>query len=920
MTREKTIARAMRVVFSGSIALGFGLHAATAFAEDANTIPRVEITGSAIKRIAVEGALPVQQISQEAIARSGATTITELIQKLPAMQGFTIEAIAAGTNSGGRTSASLHDIGSEYTLVLLNGRRVAPAPGLGSAVNLNSIPLSAVERVEVLTDGASALYGSDAIAGVVNFILKKNYKGGTIDAEYVVPQKAGGASWNFGGMFGFGDLDEDRYNVLMSFRHDSQEQMKATQRDFAKTAYIPFGFNGNSYIYDRTSTATVPANVTVRFTTASKLPAISFSPYLKKNGTCPSMNVVSLTNNNVTTYQCAFDFVQQVEIVPESQRDSFFTTGRFKLNNDVTLFADLALSRFDLTARIASNPVPFTVPVTSQYYKDYVLPYLTPAQAAAVTTASGNYRAFDWGTRDSQTLTDSTHLVFGAEADLAGWNISSAVTLSKNEIDERYVGGYMRNTEFRNMLNNRSFDPFAPIGAQSDATKELIAASIYHGSIRTASSKLTGIDARASRELFALPGGAASLALGADYRQYKYVQTPSAAAVNGDVYNFSANPAYDMKRDTTGLFTEFLAPVIKDVELTASLRYDTYSAISDAIQGRDVGKSESASTYKISARYQPVNTLMLRGSFGTGFKAPSMLDIAQPLVAAGVTAGNYSCPIPDPILCRPGKAQYNVYSGGNEGLKPEKSEQYSIGFRFEPTSSVNIGADLWQVKIRDAVSSVSEQQAFGDPVKYRELFSTFTEPSTGNTYWAYKSLSINIGRAVTRGIDWDFTVRQKFGFGTVTVNGNGTHLLKSDYTLPGTENEWTNSMNFFGINNAVSFRNIARLGVTLETGPLTNVLTANYRNGYTDAEATARNLGTNTNELIRLHVPSYATLDWQGKYAISKTWEVRGGIKNLLDKAPPLSLRASSGHQVGFDPRYADMFGRTFYLSSSMKF
>ena len=173
---------------------GSVLFAGQAFAqEQQQQVQRVEITGSAIKRIAVEGALPVQRLSAETIAKTGATNVAELVQALPAMQGFTVDAIASGTNSGGRVSASIHDIGEEYTLVLLNGRRVAPQ-GSGSAVNLNAIPLSAVERVEILTDGASALYGSDAIAGVINFILKKGATDWEINAKYSRPEQSGGAS------------------------------------------------------------------------------------------------------------------------------------------------------------------------------------------------------------------------------------------------------------------------------------------------------------------------------------------------------------------------------------------------------------------------------------------------------------------------------------------------------------------------------------------------------------------------------------------------------------------------------------------------------------------------------------------------------------------------------------------------------
>ena len=878
---------------------------------------RVEITGSSIKRIAVEGAIPIQRLTQEQIAKSGATNVAELIQALPAMQGFTISAIAAGTNSGGRVSASIHDIGEDYTLVLLNGRRLAPQ-GSGSAVNLQAIPMSAVERVEVVTDGASALYGSDAIAGVVNFILKRNQQGGDIEANYTQPaDSSAGKSKYVSGSFGWGDLDTQGFNVLAAFRHDEQTQLKATDRSFAKSAYVPFNHNGTRYIYDRTSTATVPANVSVTFN--GGLPSIGFSPYLKQHGTCPELNFESI-NNSGANQNCAFDFVSTIEVVPENKRDSLFLKGTLKLNDNFKLFSDIAYSRFDLTARIAPNTAPFSIATNSAAYLEHVAPYLTDAQRANVKGVSGNYRTYDWGTRDSRTITESKHFVVGAEGDYAGWNMESALTWSQNAIDEQYTGGYARNKEFREMLANRLFDPFAPIGAQSPATQQLIQNSVFHGSIREASTTLKGVDLRASRDLFDLAGGAAQLGVGADYREYHYEQTPSAGAVAGEIYNFNAPATYDMTRDTYGAFAELLAPVTKDLELTAAVRYDSIAAIDNGVTKSKFGNDMSKSTYKISARYQPTQQWLLRASYGTGFKAPSMLAIAQPPVNAGFTASSYDCPIAHQDYCRPGKTQYNLISSGNENLRPETSKQFTIGTRFEPSTRFSAGLDLWDVKLRDAVSSISEKQAFADPVKFRDLFTTYTEPSTGNTYWAFRSAAMNIGQAHYRGIDWDMTGRHKFSFGTFTGTFNGTHMLKADYTTPGTNDQWTNSMNYFGINNAVTFRNLARFTGTLETGKLSNSITVHYRNGYTDAEATVRNTATGKNENLRLEVPSHVTVDWQGRYVWDKSMTIRLGVKNLLDRDPPLSLRNSSGHQVGYDPRYADPMGRTAYVTANYKF
>ena len=908
--KEKIGARSVRLALT--VLAGSVLFSGQSMADEA--IQKVEITGSSIKRIAVEGALPVQRLTQEAIARTGATTVADLVQSLPAMQGFTIGAVAAGSNSGGRTSASIHDIGESYTLVLLNGRRIAPQ-GSGTSVNLNAIPLSAVERVEILTDGASALYGSDAIAGVINFILKKNVQGGTLEATYGSPEDKGGKAWNTNLTYGFGDIDEDRYNVLVSYRHDEQSKLRATDRSFARSSYIPVSYGGKNYIYDRTSTSTAPGNATVAFNNKNT-PSVMFSPYLAANGDCGPTNYVTATNSRA----CGFDGGSTVEIVPESKRDSLFARGTYKLSDNLNAFAEVALSRFDLTARIAANPVPISIAKDSALYNQYVRPNLTQAQHDDVKTVTANYRMVDWGTRASRTLTDTKHFVVGVEGEVGEWNVESALTWSQNAIDERYVGGYAKNADFKAMQSNPLFNPFVPAGSASPELQNLINGSQFNGSIRTASTTMRGVDAHGSRELFSLPGGKANIGVGGDYREYKYEQSPSAGASTDTIYNFNTSPRYDLSRETYGVFAELLAPVTKTIEVSLAGRYDTITKIDNGVVNKSIGKDQSASTYKVTARWQPVQQLLVRGSYGTGFKAPSMLDIGMPLVNNGFTAKPWDCPFPGDAMCRPPATQYNQLAGGNENLKPEKSKQYTVGFRIEPSSAFSFGADLWDVKITDAVSAVSETQAFGNPALYRDLFGTYTEPSTGNTYYAFKSLSLNIGQTHNRGIDWDMTARKRFDFGNFTANLSGTHMLKADYTVPGTKDQWTNNMNYFGITDAVTFRNLAKLNMSLETGKMTNSVVVSYRNGYTDAAASVQNVDTKKLETIRLAVPSYTTVDWQGRYVFDSKKSIRAGIKNLFDRAPPLSLRTSSGHQVGFDPRYADPMMRSFYITGQIKF
>ena len=825
--------------------------------------------------------------------------------------------------------ASLHDLGGSYTLVLLNGRRIAPT-GSGSTINLNSIPMSAIERVEVLTDGASALYGSDAIAGVVNFVMKRHATGGNITASGSRADGGKGNSAYASVTYGLGDVDKDRYSLVASYRHDEQKRLASGDRDFSKSAYLPFSYEGKNYIYDRTSTSADPANAQVTFTTASGLSSYSFSPYRKaNNNACAPNNVYSLNNTiaatNTTatagTAMCAFDYVTTIDVYPESTRDSLFLSGEFKLSESAKLFSDIAFTRLDLIARIAPNPVPVAIPTSSALYNTYVKPYLTTAQQAGVNQVTALYRATDFGPRTSETVTDASHIVVGGDFTAAGWDISSGLTWSRNKLDESYTNGYMKKAEFTSLIAAGSLDPFVPSGHQSAATKTLIDQSIYHGSIRTAATTLTAADVRGSRELFNMAGGMAMLGVGADIAQYHYVQTPSTDAVGGVIYNFAANPAYDLKRGNYGAFAEVQLPLIKKLDLTASLRYDSIDSVKDALKNTDVGEKLSSSTYKVSAKYAVTNTFMVRGSYGTGFKAPAMLDLAQPIVSNGVTAAAYDCPFTGNALCKPGKQQYSQLSGGNPNLKPEKSKQGTFGMRIEPSADFTMAADYWTVKMSDAISAVSANQAFAEPAKYSALFMTYRQPAETQDYYAFLSSSTNIGHTRNSGVDWEFTSRTNLnGLGRLTYGMNGTYMLESSYTRAGTANDWTDSMAHYGENASVTFRNIFNAVVKLETGAFGNSLTFSRRSPYKDQNQTVRDVTTNTNVKVSIDVPAYMTIDYQGTWKYNKALELRLGIKNLTNRQPPFTLRDSSGHQVGYDPRYASPLMRTVYVTGSYNF
>ncbi len=927
---EKVLSRSLRVMFAGSLVIG--MHAATAQEAGEQSMQRVEITGSSIKRIASEASLPVQSFNQKDIKKSGVTTVTDFIQQIPAMQGFSVAADSVGGGGGGITTASIHDIGSAYTLVLLNGRRVAAANS-GTTIDLNSIPLSAIERVEVLTDGASALYGADAIAGVVNFILKKGATDWEFQAKYNRPEKSGGASNAISLSKGFGDIDDDGYSVFFSVSHDEQKALGASQRDFSKTGIIHFTDpqTGRALQFNNGSAMALPANATVRYNDASgAAQAVNLNPYaLSHNGNCAPLNADFYGNGN-----CYFDSPSTIQINPETKRDALFSSGSLKIGQTgFNAFYDFAYTKANVRSSIAPFPAQFSIDQGSALYNKYVAPYLTAEQAAGVTSVAANYRLMEMGNRTFDYGTRATHLVAGIEGAAFGWDVNSAVTWSRNKQTQDYVSGFPLADRFEAAIDAGALDPFGyGLGEMPEAMKNTLLGTGFSGRYNTQDVIMKGWDARGSGAAFALPGGTAMLGVGVDFRNTSFTIKQEDVAKNASILYEAAGVDSGYQRDNAGAYAELMMPVSKKLEVTGSVRYDQISAVEDKLTGQKVGNKENATTWKVSGKYSATKNLMFRAAAGTGFRVASMQEIAGVLEDWGVTGGNYNCPLagtthPLASYCNGvNRQQFEAFQGGNPNLKPEKSKQWSIGTVWEPTNSISMALDLWNVEIRDQVSAVSEADIFANPDKYPELFTTKHINSTGRDELAVMLLPINIGKTENRGIDYDFTHKVNVYGGRLTSRLAGTYLIRSRYTEPGTADVWTTSLNRYGINDAVSFRHIVRASSSWESKQFTHTLTASYRNGYVDKPQTeddcAVTVAGSPGECygITLDVPSYTTFDYQVAYRPMTNMEITGGILNLFDRDPPFSLRNAGSHQVGYNPSYSSALGRQFYVGASYKF
>jgi iron complex outermembrane receptor protein len=945
MMVETVLSRSVRLICASGLALG--MHTAVAQTADA-PIQRVEITGSSIKRITAEGALPVQTLSKLQIEQSGASSVADLIATLPSMQGFTTSSMSVNGGGGGLQSASIHSIGEGYTLVLLNGRRLAPATS-GSTVNLASIPLAAVERVEILTDGANTLYGSDAIAGVVNFILKKNQTETIIEASYSQPKSVNGMTSTATLSKGWGDLEKDGFNILVSASHDETKASWAKDSDFSKSGVIPFFANGKAYNLYQLSSNSIPGTAIVQYTRPDNTSgSVSFSPNLLATGTCNGPNLFK-----ISATRCQYDYAATVQNTPALKRDSVFGSLNFKINENTNFFAEALGSSFSNTAQYAPPAQPLGVPLNSALYAKSFAPYLSRLipVGATVDSATMSLRLADAGGRADRYKTVAKHLAFGVDGAFKGFDYRAAFTHSENKQTDTAAGGYMSLNAFDALVTSGKFDPFAPPGT----SQAVLAPAVLTNQFSETKSSIDQLQASASTELFKMPAGAAQLAVGADFTKQKYSEAPDAysqgpnkqqpdftdAAVGGST---GALPI-DASRNNWGTYGELLLPILKNMDLTASTRYDDFSAVTNdknfdadgnLTGSSKQGKTASKATYKLALRWNPVESLLIRGSYGTGFKAPIMSDIVKPLVNGG-SSQFHACPITsttDPRfkLCH-GAAEYGLLSGGNaatgEGaLLPEESKQATLGFRLEPTASLSIGFDFWDVKLTNQIKTLSEDLVFGNPAVYDSLLRVYYDPIQKQNTLVAALTPFNLSTAHYQGVDWDHSYKTSTALGKVNVQWTGTFMTKAEQENPGSGLE--KNIGRFNSYADVTFRVISKLTASLRTNMFMHSLTANYHSGYTDQEYNEENTVVRevlANGTLGDYVPltrrvsSYTTFDWQTKAQLSKQFTLTAGIKNLADIDPPFTMRnAGGGNQSGYDGRYTDPLGRTFYLTGNYKF
>lgn len=896
---------------------------------------RVEITGSAIKRVDAEGALPITVITREQIARSGAVNTEELMNSIAAVSSSDAinNSTGAGNSTAGRSTISLRGLSGGRTLVLVNGRRLAVSVGgAGGSVNVNNIPLAAIERVEVLKDGASSIYGSEALAGVVNFILTKDFKGIELGISAGAPSRDGGGKTERATVVaGFGDIAKDRYNITASLSQDKESALFAKDRDFAKT--------GNVFPYV-VAAATGQGNIEGPFTLGTRVngvwregtrgpgfgnaPGTGYGNPLAVTDKCGDINMFKNPTNTApkNTPYCTFDSDAFVGLIPKRETSNLTLNGIFRASDKLEFFADVLHSKNIVIQTFQPSPIRRSFNTTdAQFQAQGVDPVLLikPSNpnykiAADFLTAAGfgsivgqplaiTARVFDFGPRTQRDVTEQSRLVFGARGDIAGQSYELAYSTNKYELSGTVPDGYFSQVAYAKAVQaSNDWNPWSL--NQSDAFKAAIAPAKYTGDTLAGTAKTNIFDAKISGDVMNLPAGPLAYAVGTQFRDEKYQTRPSAALFSGDIAGLGgAQEPVDRSRKITSLFGELVIPVLKGLEGNVAARHDKYN---------DVGNSD---TYKASMRWQPMKNLVLRGGVGTGFRAPTLVELWIPQ-----TLGT-SAQFTDPRFPNNPNLQVNALTGGNPLLKPEKSKQATLGFVFQPIDAVSITADYWKIDVNGIIATPSTQEIVsrfraGDPA-YANLVILAPDGQVDST----KEINANVGSAKLEGVDVEINAKFAMSGGNLNVNLNGTYMIRYDQTSPGgtisrkvgttVEADGTpvlEAANFGG----VILRWKHKLSATYSTGPWALTLAQNYYTGYRSGD---REL-----DGVPHFVPNQSLYDMNVSYSGIKNLRLALGVKNLFDKNPPIYVPVSNQFQGGYDISLYDARARFVYGSVNYKF
>ncbi|MBC3907181.1 TonB-dependent receptor domain-containing protein [Undibacterium umbellatum] len=957
--KEKIGVQSVRLalsVFAGSMLIGGYAHAQTEAPQ------RIEITGSNIKRADKEGTSPIQTITAKEIKQSGATTVLELLKNVPSMGtgGYNDTPDQNGFSRGVAT-ASLRGLGSTSTLILLNGRRMTPSAyanpnnGQSTLYDLNSIPISAIEKVEIFKDGASAIYGSDAVAGVINFITKRDYQGGEVSANISANDDREFGRQNVNGTIGFGDYSSQGYNVLFAvdYRKQNATTVQNGSNDIEAKLYSDINFRLNPYSSSISNQAffykeRTPGALSFFTTGATVINQTNCDASRKLVGG-PEHNIAATSVLRGRTF-CNYDLEAFTDVQSKGDDVNFMTVGNLKINDKLSAFGEFAYTDSKRVYRSPARSISGTSPTTNFLVGGLATPFQAILPVGHPDNPNKDARsAVAYRFENLKTGTDlqneSARLVAGLKGSISTWDWESAVLWNRSKRNEVAHGFLYLPTLRKLITDNRSL---ASLAADPTISPDLT-------NIGTA--EITQWDGKATTEFGSLGGGAIGFAAGFELRQEKLKIDPDPINARGDILGLSTT-AINAQRNVSSAFLEFRTPFLKNFEMDFAGRYDKYPSF----KGNFVPK--------VGAKWTVTDGLAFRGTYAEGFRAPALSQVA----AGG--AQFFLNGTVDPIRCPNGanpvagaeqadcSKSVSGVGGANPELKPEKSKSYALGMIYSPSSNFDVVIDAYKLRQEGEVALSSSTFLLEHPADFpADYIVRDTNPlnqlkdANGNPIpgtgplLAVKTPWVNQGSTEVSGVDVELKLRNNLG-----ENGKLTTSLKSTYLISyrRAEAPGDTERNAVGTNGglndwATSVGSIPRLRASLtsvwEKGPHTVYGTlrftdsiAQYRRYDNEttypvpychygsgqpASATSIQLQPNYNKYFPdCQMASWTTLDLGYSYTGIKNLTLGLNIRNITDSKAPYApgSNTSTTVQQGYNTTLHNNFGRYFTLSARYVF
>jgi iron complex outermembrane receptor protein len=920
---ETPLSRSVRRIFAGGGAISLALLSLPhlAQAQDAAPAPvqRVEITGSNIRRSQAETSSSVLTVSRADIERSGKTTVAELLQTLAVDNAGSVPVTFGNGFAAGASGISLRGLGVASTLVLLNGRRLAPYAladdGQKLFVDLNIIPTDAVDRVEILKDGASAIYGSDAIAGVVNIILRRNYNGTTVRLQDGAGEGWDGEKTNFAITHGFGDLDTDRFNVLLNFEYRKHDELFYRDRgdrkwigrvDLRRWGYsAQQALGGTGAIVDNNlATPAINGNVrnpaTLNYYNRGDPNGVGFTRPM------PGAACANFTNHpqGDPLGGCLIDStLQYSQIQPTQENLSLYGRGTWRVTDKIEAYAEgnwySSMTDSSTTPASVSSSVGFPGgPVSNA---GVALGAAHPDNPYFGTAARLRYLAGDVGPRTSAIDSTFVRALAGVKGSYFGWDWDSGILYSRSRVDNERKGYLQRDATFALLnptpanvttaiINNPGYAALPPgtlwrIAENAGLNSPAVYAALSPTLNNTARSEIALVDIKGSREYGKLAGGAVGVAAGAEFRRERTELQPTPGTERGNIIGLGYS-AYEGARNIGAIYGEVLAPVLPGLEVNGALRWDYYT---------DVGNAWNP---KVGAKWNPVKEVAVRATWARGFRAPSPAENGRGGLAAFSNATDpLRCNLGVASACEP--ASVAIITSPNPNLSPERSKSWNVGVIWDPLPRASLSVDYWEIKRKNEINQEQIDAAIAAGSVARDPSTAIpTIPGDPGAITAVLANYVNSAQTKVRGVDVDarYTHRLPGGWGNALFDAKWTHLFSWRRTeRDGTQRDFAGTHGNCDVTNCIGTPdNRVNLRLGWERDVWRASANVNFRGALDnvffkgDPTGCASHFANGQDAPGGCELASFTTVDLVLRWKAMPRLEVFGSVQNLFDRIAPL--------------------------------